>query len=79
MKRKVDPTMAMVYGSSNPLLIDAATTLLEEAGIPSLVKRPGTGGLMRIVAGDYSVYPAELYVRKEDEARALELLTLVEA
>ena len=74
-REKKEPEVEPVFlrTAFNDLDLSLMKTVLEEAGIPVLVRDRSIGGYMRIIMGR-SLYGADLYVEKSQLSKAREVL-----
>jgi processive 1,2-diacylglycerol beta-glucosyltransferase len=73
-----DVTLESVFETTDPAALPLATMTLEEQGIEYTVRREGTLDALRYPAGDFDLARSdathEILVRREDAARARDLL-----
>ncbi|NLY09260.1 MAG: DUF2007 domain-containing protein [Tissierellia bacterium] len=69
--------LVAVFSSNNSFELGVAAEILNDNDIPFVAKEKGAGGYMKVIAGGFSIYATELYVRKDDEERARELLIVL--
>ena len=71
--RDMGEELPLLASFFDPVSLAIAEEMLNDAKIPYLNKERGCGGAVRILVG-YQSFGTDLYVKKEDEERAGDLL-----